>query len=440
MLFGWIPISIFFFFTLKPHRAVLFSVIGGWLFLPMTGYDLPGLPIYSKSTAIAVGLLLAGRLSGQRQAASFHWRLYDLPMILWCLCPIATSMSNQLGLYDGLSSSFTQILTWGIPYLAGRIYFTNTETLRDLCLGVVIGGLLYMPLCLYEIRMSPQLSNMIYGFFPHSFEQHIRYGGFRPIVFMQHGIMVALWMATTTSVAFWLWRSKESSHINGISMSVIVAGLAITTILCKTASGWIALIIGVSSYFMLNTFSMLLPLRLLLLSIPGYIILRSTGLISAFNLEMIASHFFDADRVASFGIRLFQEDLFSIKALERPLLGWGGYGRGWPIDPETGQQMIQMIDALWLITFSTLGYLGIASLVTAILAGPWFVFRAIKRNAEIPVSNKTIPASLSIVVILFMLDSLINGMTNPIYIVISGALLSWHISNHDTQMKGNATT
>ncbi|MBV5327317.1 MAG: hypothetical protein JZU65_06720, partial [Chlorobium sp.] len=84
---------------------------------------------------------------------------------------------------------------WGVPFLAGRIYFKDESTIKDLHRGIIIGGLIYMVLCLYEIRMSPQLNNMLYGFFPHSWVQHLRYGGFRPIVFMQHGLMVALWMA-----------------------------------------------------------------------------------------------------------------------------------------------------------------------------------------------------------------------------------------------------
>ena len=49
MLFGWVPLSILFFSTLKPHHAALVCIIGGMLFLPMAGYNFSGFPEYDKS-------------------------------------------------------------------------------------------------------------------------------------------------------------------------------------------------------------------------------------------------------------------------------------------------------------------------------------------------------------------------------------------------------
>ncbi len=425
-LFGWLPLSIYFFLVLKPHQAVLFSVIGGGLFLPMTGYDLPGiLPPYTKNTAIAIGLILGGRISGQRQATLFRWKSYDIPMMVWLICPVATSFANNLGMYDGMAGAWENIMVWGIPYLAGRVYFDSTDKLRDMCRAIVIGGVLYLPLCLYEIRMSPQLSNMIYGFFPHSFLQHIRYGGFRPIVFMQHGLMVAFWMAMTTTAAFWLWRSGELKRIKGISMPIIIIALAVTTLFCKSANGWFALSMGLGGYFLYRFFKSTRPFRLLLLVIPCYILLRITGLMSGTELESAASHVVDKDRVGSFSVRLLQEDLFIEKTLQQPLLGWGGYGRGWPTDPNTGKKMLQMIDAEWLIVFNTRGGVGIVSFITGMLMGPWLVLRHYRKTTLSLDFSMLGPVLLSGLFILFMIDSLFNGMVNPVCILISGALVSW---------------
>lgn len=397
----------------------------------MAGYNLPGLPEYSKSTAIALGLILGGRLSGQRQKASFEWKLYDLPMILWCLCPIATSLTNQLGLYDGLADSFNQVMRWGIPYLAGRVYFNSTRNLRDICIGIIIGGLLYVPLCLYEIRMSPQLSNIFYGFFPHGWIQHVRYGGFRPIVFMQHGLMVSLWMAASSIIAFWLWRSHDIKHLKGIpTMPFIVAALVITSVLCKSANGWFTLIVGCGCYFIHRYSKTSIPFLLLLLTVPFYIGLRSTGLISTNAIESTATYIFDTERVVSLVFRLSQEELYAIKALERPLFGWGGYGRGHPVDPYTGQYLMTTIDSLWLIVFSSKGYFGLIALFSAMLIGPWLVFRSAMNKFKDSGFSKWVPIVLSLVVIFFMIDSLFNGMINPIYIVTSGALVGWHVAEN----------
>jgi hypothetical protein len=471
MLFGWILVSILFFCHLKAHHAALFTVIGGWLLLPMTGYDLPGIPEYSKGTAIALGLILGSPFSVKRKAflfnrtrydlpktahkmpgisdyskstavaRSLHYSgsisrkikifpfkltLFDLPMIVWCLCPIATSLSNQLGLYDGLSASFGHIMIWGVPFAAGRIYYNTLVKLRDLCLGIIIGGLIYVPLCLYEIRMSPQLSNIFYGFFPHSFLQHMRYGGFRPIVFMQHGLMVALWMAVSFTVAFWFWRSREIRFFKKIPMFFIVAALFITTVLCKSANGWFFIALGCFSYLIYRQSKKNILFLVLLLVIPSYIGLRSTGFVSSSAVKKVAGVFFDEDRVDSLGHRLLQEDLIGREAFKRPWLGWGGWGRGLPEDRYSGKKIITTRDSLWLITFNTSGVIGLISIYICLLIGPWILLNA-KRNNRLPYQVDNIMVLLSLVVVFFSIDTLFNGMVSPLYIMISGALISSYI-------------
>ncbi|WP_319409028.1 hypothetical protein [uncultured Desulfosarcina sp.] len=436
MLFGWVPFTIFLFFRLEPHRAVLFSVIGGWLFLPTTGYDLQGLPAYSKSMAIALGLVLGGRLSGQRRVASFKWTIYDLPMILWCLCPIPSSLTNQLGLYDGLSGVLNHIIVWGVPYFAGRIYFNNMDTLKDLCLGIVIGGLLYVPLCLYEIRMSPQLNNIFYGFFQHEWVQHKRYGGWRPIVFMQHGLMVSLWMAISSTAAFWLGRIGVVKHIKGISITVLSIALIITTILCKSANGWAMLVLGCGGYLAFLHFKSGKPFQIFLLLVPLYIFLRISGGVSGAQVLSLVDPVFDLDRTSSLGIRLVQEDLFVDKTMEHPLFGWGRMGRGWPRIEWSGSKAVKMIDALWLIVFNLNGFVGILSWISMMLIGPWMVLHAFRKQQFDTAFSHSGPILLSLISIMFMIDSLANGMINPVYMIASGGLLGSYLNQglfHETR-------
>jgi hypothetical protein len=427
-LFSWVPFTILLFFKLKPHHAVLVSVIGGTLLLPMAGYNLPGIPPFTKSTAISLGLVLGGRISGKRQVARFRWQVIDLPMLFWCLIPLATSLSNNLGWYDGFSGIWNAFFTWGALYFSGRIYFDSTEKLQELCRAIVIGGLIYLPLCLYEIRMSPQLSNMIYGFFPQDFIEHRRYGGFRPLVFMQHGLMVALWMATTTTAAFWLWRSGAIRALNKIPMSLLVPFLILTTLLCKSANGWFALILGCGSYLLYRCVKSVRPFQILLLVIPVYMVLRITGAVEGTTITDFTSHLVDAERVESLSIRLGQEDLFIEKMWKRPLLGWGGFSRGWPTDPETGKRVRTAIDALWLITVSGHGILGITLLVTGMLIGPWRSLRLLRTATPSVRFSYIAPLLLCLIVLLFLIDSLVNGMVNGVYIIISGALVGWQVA------------
>ncbi|MFC1876749.1 O-antigen ligase domain-containing protein [Thermodesulfobacteriota bacterium] len=429
-LFGWVPLTVLLFLQIKPHRAVLCSVIGGWLFLPMAGYNLPGLPEYSKITAISIGLLLGHLITRQRQSTPFKWKICDAPMITWCfLCPTATSLSNQLGIYDGVSGIFGQTMTYGVPYYMGRIYFNNTRALKDLCFGVIIGGMIYLPLCLYEIRMAPRLHREIYGFHQHAFHQHIRYGGYRPMVFMQHGLMVSLWMALSTTTTFWYWRNNEEKHLKGIPFSVIFVALAVTTVLCKSANGWAVLTFGISSCMLYRNFNAIRPFQILLLGVPLYIISRTSVFISAQEITSVASILFDDERITSLATRLIQEDLINVEALKRPFLGWGTFGRGMPIDPVTGERINRARDALWLITFQTYGFTGLFSLYSSLLLGPWFILNNSKRlNKSDSNYFLTLALSLSLVVILYSIDSLVNGMFSPLYITISGALISLYMA------------
>lgn len=428
MLFGWIPLSIYFFSNLKPQYAVLASVVGGWLFLPMTGYDLPGLPEYNKNMAIALGLILGGEISGQRHWQKFTLRIYDIPMLIWCICPIVTSLSNNLGVYDGLSISFHNVVTWGVPYAAGRLYFTDIKDLQKLCVGIVIGGLIYVPLCLYEVRMSPQLSNMFYGFSPYSFfAQAIRYGGFRPVVFMQHGLMVSLWMAVSTVTAYWMWRSRAVIRIPGFKyfdLSVLVLLLVMTTVLCKSINGLVSMIVGGVSYTAYRNINSTNILILLLLFIPFFLVVRITGVVEVSQIKQIAEMMVDAERVQSLVFRLDQEDALRERAKERMFLGWGGYNRGRVVDAEKGTD-INIIDSLWLITYSTFGLLGLASLYGGMLMGPLCVLHLVQIK-KVKVGLLTVsPIVLALVVILFMIDSLLNSMVMPVYIMVSGALVSF---------------
>ena len=426
MLFGWVPFSIFLFSILKPHQAVLVAVIGGTLFLPMTGYDFPSIiPPFTKGTSIAIGLVLGGRISRKRRKAQFHWKLIDLPMLLWCTIPLATSLSNNLGWYEGVSGLWNTTMVWGVPYFAGRIYFDSMEKLQDLCRALVIGGLIYIPLCLYEIRMSPQLSNMVYGFFPHIFAQQRRYGGFRPVVFMQHGLMVSLWMATTTTAAFWLWRSGFMKSVKGLSMSLFVPLFILTTILCKSVNGWFAMLLGFASYFLYKSCTSIRPFQVLLLIIPFYIALRISGVLAGSTIENFASQFVDISRLQSLELRLHEEDLFIQKMLQRPLLGWGRIGRARQVSSTTGEKIGIPIDALWLIVVSLKGMFGLGSLFLGMLIGPWRALRYLAKKSKMIGRYSIFPLLLSLIVMMFLIDSLMNGMINQVYIVISGALSGW---------------
>src|SRR5207249_880690 len=173
-LFGWIPFVLLLFLLLPPRRAVITAFLIAWLFLPMAGYKLSGLPDYTKMSATVMGVMMAAALFDTDRILAFRPKWIDIPVILFCTSPAISSYTNGLGAYDGASEIVRQTVTWGLPYLIGRIYFSDLEGIRELAIGLFVGGLIYVPLCLVEIRLSPQLHKWTYGFYQHAFVQTIR--------------------------------------------------------------------------------------------------------------------------------------------------------------------------------------------------------------------------------------------------------------------------
>jgi hypothetical protein len=427
MLFGWVPFTILVFKFVEPHKAVLYSAIGGALFLPTTGYSIPGLPDYDKTTAIALGLICGAIFSDIRKVTNFQWKKYDLPMLIYCIVPLTSSLMNGLGAYEGFSGVLDHVFFLGIPYLAGRMYFSSIDSIRGLCIAIVAGGLIYIPLCWYEIRMSPQLSNIFYGFFPHSFAQQFRYGGFRPVVFMYHGLMVAQWMAIATVTSFWLWRIGELKKFKSVPMFIWVVLLITTTIYCKSFNGLIILSLGVVLYFLYKTFNTRLLLVLVLI-LAAYPFCRITGFVSKDSITSFVGMAVDETREGSLGYRLQQEDVFIQKIMQRSLLGWSRMGRAWPRD-EDGRKETEVIDSFWLMIFAVNGFIGLFAFYATLFVGPWFTSRAPPSHSSWHDERVVLPAVISLGVLLFALDTFVNAMPNPIYFVMTGALVSFNLTN-----------
>ena len=96
-LIGMVPLTLLLFTLLPARRAVVTSAIGSWLFLPATGIHLPGIPDYSKATAATAGILLGTLVFEPNRLMAFRPRWFDLPMLLWSLCPFVSSVSNESG-------------------------------------------------------------------------------------------------------------------------------------------------------------------------------------------------------------------------------------------------------------------------------------------------------------------------------------------------------
>ncbi|HOS96286.1 MAG TPA: O-antigen ligase domain-containing protein [Deltaproteobacteria bacterium] len=419
VMFGWIPVVIGLFSVLKPRHAVITSFLVAWLFLPNAAYPLPGLPDYTKISATCWGIFIAAALFDMENLARFRFRTLDVPMLVWCLCPVASSLANGYGLYDGLAVSLRQTVTWGFPYFIGRVYFNSLEALKELAVGIFIGGMVYVPLSLWESRMSPQLHYNLYGFYQHSFAQTYRWGGWRPMVFLSHGLMLGVWMMSASVVGVWLWATGALKDIRGLSMVWMVPVLVLTSIWCKSTAAIAYLFGGVAILFLSRRIRKPLFI-ILLLAIPLlYLPVRATGMWDGGEVVSFIAEHVSEERAESLQFRLDNEDILADRALQNPLFGWATWGKARVYDEE-GRD-ISVTDGLWIIAFGNHGLVGLVSMTLAVLMPVFFFVRSY------PASSWGDPrvasaAALSLLLAIYMVDNLLNAMVNPIFIVTAGGI------------------
>src|SRR5262249_39052253 len=133
--------------------------------------------------------------------------------------------------YDALSAVVAQLI-FLLPFFLGRHLLRGSADNEEVLRTLVVAGLLYSVPMLFEVRMSPQLHTWIYGYFPHQFAQQMREGGFRPVVFMGHGLIVAFFAMTTVVAAAAFWRMR--APVLRLPSAGVTAYLGGVLVLCKT--------------------------------------------------------------------------------------------------------------------------------------------------------------------------------------------------------------
>ena len=268
-------------------------------------------------------------------------------------------------------------------------------------------GLVYSLLMLIEVRLSPQLHTWTYGYFQHVFLQHVR-GGFRPIVFLQHGIWVGFFVFMTVVAAFTMWRSTRDHKW-------LLAGI------------WLFLVLGISRnmgalVICLLCFAMMLVTvrqririaAILALIVLFYPALRQSQLIPATQIAGWAA-VVSEDRARSLQFRLDTEDLLLARAALKPLAGWGGYSRDQIFDDRGVRTSIP--DGLWILTIGVKGWVGYIALF-GVLTLP-VVFLWLRRRGQAPP-----PETMGLVLIITgnLIYMIPNATLTPVGWLVFGAL------------------
>ncbi len=437
VLIIWPLVVCFLFIRYPKQRAVIVSFLIAWLFLPHRTYFIfLGLPDYERISATCYSIFLATFIFDSQRFQTFRFGWLDIPMLVWCFSPFPSSIVNGLGAYDGVSQTLTQVVTWGFPYYLGRIYLNDLAALRQMAMAIFSGGLIYIPLCLLETQISPQLHRWVYGYHPRAdFSQNIRYGGYRPTVFMEHGLEVGVWMLAASLIGVWLWQAGVLKRFWGVPMTLILPVLVVTFIMVKSTGAWGLFALGLMILFSAKW----LRSGFLLWSLLGIILFYlGTGVTGTFHgdgVVTMVSETLNPERAQSLEFRFDNEELLGERAREKMLWGWGGWGRNRVKEYGRSGELedLTVTDSLWIIAFGNRGAIGLFCLYGTFLL-PVVIFCGVRYKPHTWFHPKVAPgAVLSVVLALFLFDCLLNAMMNPIYTVACGGLTGLLLKPPETQ-------
>ena len=429
MLF-WPFIAIYLYKTRTIQVATIWVILGGFMFLPVgTEIDLPFIPAFGKNSIPVISALIGCWFVAKKPVHYFKNKgLTKLLVLMLIIGPFITVMNNQdavivggrflsgLFMHDGFSAIVNQMLLI-TPFFMGWQFFRTYQNHLLIFKIIVVAGLFYSILILFEVRMSPQLHTWVYGYFPDSFVQQKREGGFRAVVFMGHGLWVAFFTTVVLISATALWQNNKK--IRQFSPAVVSYYFLMVLILCKSLA---SLLYGVFGLIMIKLTKPKTQIRLALILATLALFYPTMSIMKIFpHHELIeVATAISPERAGSLDYRFKNEDILLARGREKFFFGWGGWGRSRVYNEETGRDE-SVTDGRWIITFGQFGIVGfIAEFGLLAIA----IIRASQAAKVVKSKEELILLSAhTLLVSLIMIDQLPNASLAPWLWLLVGILL-----------------
>jgi hypothetical protein len=308
------------------------------------------------------------------------------------------------------------VLVFGIPVLLGRTFFRTARDLRLLMVSVALAGLLYSLPTLFEIRMSPMLNYWVYGYSQHSWAQAKRFGGWRPMVFMAHGLALALFLAITAIVATSVARARRP--LWRIPARPAAVWIATVLVLCKSTGAILLGAVFVPFAALARSRTMLRVAVAVAVLVSLYPMARAADLVPTDALVEGAAHISE-ERAASLRFRFENEAALLDRARERLVFGWGGYGRN-RVFRDTLERSDTVPDGFWIIILGIHGVAGLACFYGLVFTPVVQAWRHGRRAP--PGADRYLLGGLSLAVAVYVIDTIPNGLFTNLPVFLAGAL------------------
>lgn len=424
--------------------AIPTAMIAGLLLLPPAyELDLSGLPPIDRSTMIGIATAVlaaafapgrsypgragqAGGAAGAEPLAGLlprpWWaRLFLVLLVVGPVLTVATNLEPvrfsaatrpALVPWDVLNMIAHHVLLF-LPLLVARKYLGSEAGNRAVLFTIAAAGLLYTLPTVAEIRFSPQLHNLVYGYFPHSWLQHRRGDGFRPLVFMPHALVLSLFLSMALLAVLAYMRALEGERralyfAAALYLAVVlVFSKSLGALLVAALLGPVILLFGVRAQLLAAA-----AIALFVLSYPG---LRTLGA-SPFQAVVAVLEPVAPTRASSLAFRLNQENEMVAHVAQKPLFGWGGFGRSVPTGENDDYKGVR--DGLWLIQFGHAGWVGYLGYM-GLLAVPVILLAARAPRYRLTVTT----SGLAVVLAANLVDLIPNSGVTVATMLAAGALL-----------------
>ncbi|PIE07342.1 MAG: hypothetical protein CSA74_08145 [Rhodobacterales bacterium] len=443
MLLAWPFVAWVMYLRMPVERAFVWTILGGYLLLPpVTSIDPPLLPEFDKLAITNLSAFFLTITVGRTKVRLLPRSLLaTLLLLVFVLVTIPTTLTNPdaividapqmdtglmggstlvipgLAPWDAFAASTALVMIHVLPLLIARTLLAREAGRRELLRGLMIAGLLYTLPAIFEIRFSPKLNIWVYGFFQHDFIQMIRGSTFRPIVFLPHALWLAFFFVTSALATASLTRAQPLAGRGKYMLALI----------------WLILVIAASKNMASTGYVLALTPLVFLLSEKGrmriamifvafalvYPVMRNAGAVPVDDIVGFIARFSE-ERAQSLDFRFENEEVLLAKATERPLFGWGGWGRNLVFNEWDASQDV-IADGRWIYLFGTYGIVGFIG-EFGLIATP-VVLMWLRRNRHTEADTLTHTGTLALIMGITLFDLLLNAAIVPYVWVIAGALL-----------------
>ena len=442
-LLFWPVIALVIFARLKAARGLIWSVMIGYLFLPEAiELDLPGLPPFDKSGSIAVGAVLGVLLFRDPKPATARQARPGFTLILGILggilllSPVMTVLQNPDTLINtdvvrkGLSFSdlrsmvFSSMVTF-VPFILAYRVIHHRDHYREILVSIVVLGMFYTLLALVEMRMSPQMNIWVYGYFQSEWYQHERGGAYRPLVFLRHGLWLGFFLLTALLAALTLSHRRDDRKTQYLLSAL---WLLLILFLSRNLGATILALLIVPMLFFFKTQTQVRLAAAMAIFFFIYPVVRASDMSPA-NFLVEWTRAVSPDRAASLWFRLSNEDRLIERAMERPVFGWGIWGRARVLN-ERGIDL-SVTDGIWIVVLGKRGWAGYLAQFGILLLPLVFLARRNKTGPPLPEI-----AGMALIMGANFLYMIPNSTLSPIGMLITGTLAASLRAAHDTDPDG----